>query len=284
MFPGARVSPAEAAAEAAHELQLEQYPPVRSPWLSRWAGLGYGQGQIGSNFLMMAQYDKPEHMRRTLAPMLPPSFKRGASLVASLAPFVFCAMFASSFNSAVPMSDVGLAVLLGALLCFLCCGTLSLLPDPGISLHFRMLDDGVAALHVAAQHGSLGAARMLLAEGAAIELRDRDGRTALHHAAEHMQEDVARFLLERGADIHARDAQNRKPYQLVPERGGVLWVSLGGPATTYEYKAEPPPAATPAPNQTGLPQAVQMQLPTPEPEPEPEPAEAAGCEKAAGVL
>ena len=63
---------------------------------------------------------------------------------------------------------------------------------------------------------------MLLAEGAAIELRDRDGRPALHHAAEHMQEDVARFLLERGADIHARDAQNRKPYQLVPERGGVL--------------------------------------------------------------
>ena len=106
----------------------------------------------------------------------------------------------------------------------------------------------------------LNAARMLVAEGAAVDLKDLDGRTPLHHAAAHMQDEVARFLLERGADPRAEDGHGRPPYQLVPDRGGDLWfafkttnfasktiglndefciqndglrVALGGPGTTY---------------------------------------------------
>ena len=28
------------------EAQMERWPPVKSPTLSRWAGLGYGQAQV----------------------------------------------------------------------------------------------------------------------------------------------------------------------------------------------------------------------------------------------
>ena len=52
------------------EAQRELWPPVKSPALSRWAGLGYGQMQIGQNFLEMAQYNKPGPMARVLAPMV----------------------------------------------------------------------------------------------------------------------------------------------------------------------------------------------------------------------
>ena len=40
------------------------------------------------------------------------------------------------------------------------------LPDPGISVHFRLLDDDLTALHVAAQYGSLGADFCWCASGA----------------------------------------------------------------------------------------------------------------------
>ena len=52
------------------EAQQELWPPVKSPSMSRWAGLGYSQMQIGQNFLLMAQYDKPSGMARVLAPMV----------------------------------------------------------------------------------------------------------------------------------------------------------------------------------------------------------------------
>jgi hypothetical protein len=164
-----------------HE-DFTRYPPVKSPFLSRWAGLGYGQGQIGENFLLMAQYDKPGAMRSVLAPMLSPGVARCTSLCAALAPFVVGAQLAAASADSAPLSDLGTLVVIVGVLAFFCCGTASLLPDPGISVNFRMLDDGITALHVAAQHGSLAAARMLVAEGAAIEIGDADGRTALHHA------------------------------------------------------------------------------------------------------
>ena len=53
-----------------------RYPPVKSPRLSRWAGLAYGQAQIGENLLLMAQYDKPGAMQRVLAPVQPPPGRR----------------------------------------------------------------------------------------------------------------------------------------------------------------------------------------------------------------
>lgn len=171
-----------------HE-DFARYPPVKSPALSRWAGLGYGQGQVGENFLLMAQYDKPGPMRRVLGPMVSPEAVRYTMLCAALGLFGACAQLASASGDVAPMSNVGALVVILGVLVFFCCGTISILPDPGISVNFRMLDDGVTALHVAAQHGSLSVARMLVAEGAAVDLADADGRTPLHHAASHMQID-----------------------------------------------------------------------------------------------
>merc|ERR1711939_328775 len=72
----------EAVAEEQHQRDLKRYPPVRTPWLSRWAGLGYGQGQLGTTLLLMARHDKPDGMQRVLAPMVSARFMSAARLVA----------------------------------------------------------------------------------------------------------------------------------------------------------------------------------------------------------
>jgi hypothetical protein len=140
--------------------------------------------------------------------------QQGATAIATLAPFVLLAQLASSTTSSVPMSDVGALVVLVAAISMLCCGVLAVVPDPGISVDFRMLDDDITALHVASMHGSYGAARLLLQRGAAIELRDAYGRTALHIAASENQEQVIRLLIESGADRDAKDCQGRTPAQV----------------------------------------------------------------------
>eukprot|EP01043_Picozoa_sp_COSAG02_P003428 COSAG02_NODE_83_length_39665_cov_25.213719_27_plen_208_part_00 len=89
-----------------------------------------------------------------------------------------------------------------------------MMPDPGISADFRMLDDDTTALHVASMYGSFNAARVLLQNGAAIELRDACGRTALHHAASENQEQLMRLLIQSGADRDTKDCQGLTPAQV----------------------------------------------------------------------
>ena len=185
--------------------QTERWPPVRSPTLSRWAGLGYGQMQIGENFLLMAQYDKPAAMAHVLSPMKPRRLQRAATAIAGIAPFVLLAQLAASAGSSVPMSELGVAVVIIAFICSVCCGTVACVPDPGISPNFRMLDDEKTALHICAENGCHDAAHLLVSMGAALELRDIYGRTALHYAAAAGQERVVHFLLSHGADRAACD-------------------------------------------------------------------------------
>ena len=59
-------------------------------------------------------------------------------------------------------------------------------------------------LHVAAMHSRLSTMRMLLEQGAAVNLADSRGVTALHIAALHGRREAVEFLLANGADIHAR--------------------------------------------------------------------------------
>ncbi len=60
-------------------------------------------------------------------------------------------------------------------------------------------------LFSAADKGCEPLARRLLAEGAAIEARDRQGAMPLAHAAESGRPAVVDLLLEHGAPINARD-------------------------------------------------------------------------------
>jgi len=67
---------------------------------------------------------------------------------------------------------------------------------------------GVRALHLAARHGRLEAARLLLDRGAQIDAVTNDHhtqRTPLHLAANGGHLEVVRLLLERGASVAARD-------------------------------------------------------------------------------
>ncbi len=68
--------------------------------------------------------------------------------------------------------------------------------------------DGFSALHLAAFYGREGAARLLLAHGADVDVRGRGWMTGtpLHSAASGSHTEVARALLDAGADPDARQA------------------------------------------------------------------------------
>ncbi len=66
--------------------------------------------------------------------------------------------------------------------------------------------DGYAAIHLAAKQGQLASVKVLLANGARIEERDRKhAHTAVHKAAWASQPEVLAFLLAAGADPNPRD-------------------------------------------------------------------------------
>ena len=106
-------------------------------------------------------------------------------------------------------------------------GLIAVMPDPGISVHFRMMEDGATALHISAQHGSLHAAHFLLENGAALDLQDLvKGWTPLHYAAANQQLKVAEALLEHRAPADAVDWLGRRPDQLVPDQRSALCGAL----------------------------------------------------------
>lgn len=61
---------------------------------------------------------------------------------------------------------------------------------------------GRAALHMAAQHGSVPALQFLLAHGAKVDLRNSEGETPLHEAAYFAHPEAIGALLDAGADIN----------------------------------------------------------------------------------
>lgn len=88
--------------------------------------------------------------------------------------------------------------------------------------------DGMRPLAVAAQHGQLGALRLLVKEGAEISARDRTRSTALHWAAEGGHEEVVAFLLGQGAQADVEDTGGRTPLMLACAHGHVGVVRLLG--------------------------------------------------------
>ena len=72
------------------------------------------------------------------------------------------------------------------------------LPDETDQFHGR-------PLHMAAQHGHVEVARLLLKAGAPLECRDSDETTPLGVAALFRQREMVDFLLSQGADVNRRD-------------------------------------------------------------------------------
>jgi len=66
---------------------------------------------------------------------------------------------------------------------------------------------GRTSLAIAAEHGNLAVARVLLAAGASVTTNDSMGWTPLHSAAQSGHLKAVTFLIERGAQINARDRE-----------------------------------------------------------------------------
>jgi hypothetical protein len=70
-------------------------------------------------------------------------------------------------------------------------------------------NDGMTPLHRAAEHNKPEVAKVLLANGAQVNVRGNDGMTPLHRAAEHNKPEVAKVLLANGAQVNVRDKYGR---------------------------------------------------------------------------
>lgn len=74
---------------------------------------------------------------------------------------------------------------------------------------------GQTPLHVAAYYGYKDMMELLLADGAAVDARDKVDRTPLHHMVQHcVRPEVAELLLVHGAEINARDNMGTTPASL----------------------------------------------------------------------
>ena len=81
-------------------------------------------------------------------------------------------------------------------------------------------------LQIAAFHGLLGIARLLLGEGASANTTDNDSWTSLHFAAESGQPAMIELLLEHGANLHAVDSGLSTPSMLAANNGGLASLQL----------------------------------------------------------
>lgn len=71
--------------------------------------------------------------------------------------------------------------------------------------------NGQAALHIAAWTGNVEIARILVENGADVNIKDRGGETPLHIASYYGKADMVRFLLENGAKVGARKNNGATP-------------------------------------------------------------------------
>lgn len=87
--------------------------------------------------------------------------------------------------------------------------------DYGTDLNDKERGNGGTPLIVAAFLGRTAAAKLLIENGANLEVKNNDGSTPLHVAAFFAHPDVVTLLLESGADINARDNLGQTPLDIV---------------------------------------------------------------------
>ncbi|WP_106874125.1 ankyrin repeat domain-containing protein [Candidatus Phycorickettsia trachydisci] len=80
-------------------------------------------------------------------------------------------------------------------------------------------DEGLTALHLAAQQGHLRVAEYLESQGAYIYSTDYSGYTPLHLASEKNHPDVVRFLIDKGTSVNVLGRSKKTPLYLAAENG-----------------------------------------------------------------
>ncbi|KAF4462854.1 ankyrin unc44 [Fusarium albosuccineum] len=86
--------------------------------------------------------------------------------------------------------------------------------------------DGQTPLHLAAEHGLVKAAKVLIKVGANISAKDKNDRQPLHMACLEGQTEMARLLLQKGADIEARQCHQATPLDEACSEGHIDVVNL----------------------------------------------------------
>jgi ankyrin repeat protein len=74
-------------------------------------------------------------------------------------------------------------------------------------------DPGMTPLHYAAGYGGVEIAKLLIANKAKVDAKDKNNRTPLHFAAMLGQKDVMELLIANKADINAKDVKGWTPLQ-----------------------------------------------------------------------
>ena len=74
-------------------------------------------------------------------------------------------------------------------------------------------------LHYAAENGHFKVAEMLLANGAEVDAKSQFQTTPLHHAAKYGHSEMAELLLENAADINAQSKFENTPLHLAAQQG-----------------------------------------------------------------
>ena len=61
------------------------------------------------------------------------------------------------------------------------------------------------SIHKAARSGNIEAVKLLIANGADVNARDKDGETPLHKASSRGEKEIIELLIAKGADVNAKD-------------------------------------------------------------------------------
>jgi ankyrin repeat protein len=68
-------------------------------------------------------------------------------------------------------------------------------------------------LHHAAANGEIEHVKLLISQGADVNVKNNDGQTPLHYAARRGHKEVVELLLANGADVNARDRMSKTPVE-----------------------------------------------------------------------
>lgn len=82
------------------------------------------------------------------------------------------------------------------------------------------------ALQAASQNGHLEVIKVLLKNGADVEIEDKDGDRAVHHAAFGDEPAVVEVLAQSGCDLNARNKRRQTPLHIAVNKGHVGVVKI----------------------------------------------------------
>jgi len=91
--------------------------------------------------------------------------------------------------------------------------------DSTIDASLKRYLPGQAALHKAAAAGQLQIAKLLLEQGAAVNVRSEAGMSPAHAAAAHARGEMLALLMERGADVDLPSLEGLTPLHLAASNG-----------------------------------------------------------------